>query len=126
MRVENVRDPETHVQGVLDRVKPQYLRRHYFGESSRGVELASEEGWASADDFMTQIAVSCGRLLKGGKLFLLLLNFVADRFVLRIVKLIFFNKTINYKLKSLCLCVKMCCFFSKTTKLYFKDSYIKL
>lgn len=66
MRVENVKDPEAHVQGVLDRVKPEHLQRHYFGQSSRGVELALEEGWASADDFMTQVALSCGRLLKGG------------------------------------------------------------
>ncbi|PIO56023.1 hypothetical protein TELCIR_22585 [Teladorsagia circumcincta] len=56
VRVENVKDPENHVQGVLDRVKPEHLMRHY------GIEE-----WTDAEDFMTKIAVKQGRLLKGGE-----------------------------------------------------------
>lgn len=56
VRVENVKDPENHVQGVLDRVKVDHLRRHYqIGE------------WTDTEDFMTKIALKQGRLLKGGE-----------------------------------------------------------
>lgn len=64
-----MKNPEAYVQGVLDRVKPEHLHRHYFGQSSHGVELVSEVEWTSAEDFMTRVAFSCGRLLKGGKFF---------------------------------------------------------
>ncbi|KIH56873.1 hypothetical protein ANCDUO_12944 [Ancylostoma duodenale] len=53
VRVENVKDPENHVQGVLERVKPEHLMKHY------GVDE-----WTDAEDFMTKIAVKQGRLLK--------------------------------------------------------------
>ncbi|KAK5966483.1 Nucleolar GTP-binding protein 2 [Trichostrongylus colubriformis] len=56
VRVENVKDPENHVQGVLDRVKREHLMRHY------GIDE-----WTDAEDFMTKIAVKQGRLLKGGE-----------------------------------------------------------
>ncbi|KAK6057769.1 hypothetical protein COOONC_04670 [Cooperia oncophora] len=56
VRVENVKDPENHVQGVLDRVKPEHLMKHY------GIDE-----WTDAEDFMTKIAVKQGRLLKGGE-----------------------------------------------------------
>ncbi|CAD6186479.1 unnamed protein product [Caenorhabditis auriculariae] len=56
VRVENVKDPENHVQGVLDRVKVEHLRRHYgIGE------------WEDVEDFMTKVAFKQGRLLKGGE-----------------------------------------------------------
>ncbi|CAJ0575546.1 unnamed protein product, partial [Mesorhabditis spiculigera] len=56
VRVENVKDVENHVQGVLDRVKPEHLKRHYLiGD------------WEDAEDFMTKIAFKTGRLLKGGE-----------------------------------------------------------
>ncbi|CAI5438154.1 unnamed protein product [Caenorhabditis angaria] len=55
VRVENVKDPENHVQGVLDRVKMEHLRRQY----------AIPE-YENVDDFLTKIAVKQGRLLKGG------------------------------------------------------------
>ncbi|RCN31444.1 hypothetical protein ANCCAN_22769 [Ancylostoma caninum] len=53
VRVENVKDPENHVQGVLERVKPEHLMKHY------GIDE-----WTDAEDFMTKIAVKQGRLLK--------------------------------------------------------------
>lgn len=54
--MENVKDPENHVQGVLDRVKPEHLRKHY-----------NVDVWTDAEDFMTKVALACGRLLKGGE-----------------------------------------------------------
>ncbi|KAK6725813.1 hypothetical protein RB195_004249 [Necator americanus] len=56
VRVENVKDPENHVQGVLDRVKVEHLKKHY------GID-----DWTDAEDFMTKIAIKQGRLLKGGE-----------------------------------------------------------
>ncbi|KAK0423704.1 hypothetical protein QR680_008286 [Steinernema hermaphroditum] len=56
VRVENVKDPENHVQGVLDRVKPEHLQKTY--------EIGP---FADVDDFLTKIAVKSGRLLKGGE-----------------------------------------------------------
>ncbi|TKR96400.1 hypothetical protein L596_010418 [Steinernema carpocapsae] len=56
VRVENVKDPENHVQGVLDRVKPEHLQKTY--------EIPAFE---DVDDFLTKIAVKSGRLLKGGE-----------------------------------------------------------
>lgn len=94
VRVENVKDPENHIQGVLDRVKPEHLRRHYLSsrkqaENKKSIEAASiigagtttkeeEEdqksiggesslGWQSPEDFITEVALACGRLLKGGE-----------------------------------------------------------
>lgn len=62
MRVENVTDPENHIQGVLDRVKPEYLRRHY------GMDKPSMDNtWTDAEDFLGKIALMSGRLLKGGE-----------------------------------------------------------
>ncbi|CAJ0596137.1 unnamed protein product [Cylicocyclus nassatus] len=56
VRVENVKDPENHVQGVLDRVKPEHLKKQY------GID-----DWTDAEDFMTRVAVKQGRLLKAGE-----------------------------------------------------------
>ncbi|KHJ84588.1 hypothetical protein OESDEN_15696 [Oesophagostomum dentatum] len=56
VRVENVKDPENHVQGVLDRVKPEHLKKHY------GID-----DWTDAEDFMTKVAFKQGRLLKAGE-----------------------------------------------------------
>uniref|UniRef100_A0A915CTR5 Nucleolar GTP-binding protein 2 n=1 Tax=Ditylenchus dipsaci TaxID=166011 RepID=A0A915CTR5_9BILA len=93
VRVENVKDPENHIQGVLDRVKPEHLRRHYLSsrkqiDNKKSMEAASiiatgmateeEEdkkvvegqtslGWQSPEDFITEVALACGRLLKGGE-----------------------------------------------------------
>uniref|UniRef100_A0A1I8E933 Nucleolar GTP-binding protein 2 n=1 Tax=Wuchereria bancrofti TaxID=6293 RepID=A0A1I8E933_WUCBA len=56
VRVENVKDPINHVQGVLDRVREQYLLKTY-----------SIDPWNDVCDFLTKICVKTGRLLKGGE-----------------------------------------------------------
>jgi len=56
VRVENVNDPEHHVQGVLDRVKTEHLEKTY-----------KISKWENVEEFMTKIAVAYGRLLKGGE-----------------------------------------------------------
>lgn len=56
VRVECVTDVENHVQGVLDRVKAEHLKRHYL--------IAD---WTDAEDFMSKVAIKSGRLLKGGE-----------------------------------------------------------
>lgn len=56
VRVENVKDPENHVQGVLDRVKAEHLQKTY-----------QIEEWKDAEDFLTKICLKAGRLLKGGE-----------------------------------------------------------
>mmetsp|Transcript_35555 Transcript_35555/g.78915 ORF Transcript_35555/g.78915 Transcript_35555/m.78915 type:complete len:702 (+) Transcript_35555:106-2211(+) len=55
VRVENLEDATEHVEMVLKRVKPEYLRRAY---------KISE--WADCEDFLTQLAKLSGKLLKGG------------------------------------------------------------
>jgi nuclear GTP-binding protein len=98
VRVENVKDPENHIQGVLDRVKPEHLRRHYLSGTKQiklknalekrsiisglndedeepekeikqedDVDTTSSMGWKSPEEFITEVAFSCGRLLKGGE-----------------------------------------------------------
>jgi nuclear GTP-binding protein len=62
--VENVKDPENHVQAVLERVRPEHLMRHYSFVKSDGTE---GPWWTDADEFMTKIATASGRLLKGGE-----------------------------------------------------------
>ncbi|VDO72755.1 unnamed protein product [Onchocerca flexuosa] len=56
VRVENVKDPINHVQGVLDRVRKQYLLKTY-----------SIDPWDDMYDFLTKICIKTGRLLKGGE-----------------------------------------------------------
>uniref|UniRef100_A0A0R3RTU2 Nucleolar GTP-binding protein 2 n=1 Tax=Elaeophora elaphi TaxID=1147741 RepID=A0A0R3RTU2_9BILA len=56
VRVENVKDPINHVQGVLDRVREQYLLKTY-----------SIDPWNDTCDFLTKICIKAGRLLKGGE-----------------------------------------------------------
>lgn len=51
-----MKDPENHVQGVLDRVKPEFLRKTY-----------NIQEWDDAEDFLTKLANNSGRLLKGGE-----------------------------------------------------------
>ncbi|KAI6179659.1 Nucleolar GTP-binding protein 2 [Aphelenchoides besseyi] len=59
VRVENVTDPENHVQGVLDRVKRTHLAKHY--------NLEGDDDWSDSEEFLTKIALKSGRLLKGGE-----------------------------------------------------------
>jgi len=56
VRVENVKDPEHHVQGVLTRVKPEHLTKTY------GVDK-----WTDAGHFLEMLSQQTGRLLKGGE-----------------------------------------------------------
>eukprot|EP00878_Enallax_costatus_P006471 GHUV01006783.1.p1 GENE.GHUV01006783.1~~GHUV01006783.1.p1 ORF type:complete len:632 (+),score=243.18 GHUV01006783.1:348-2243(+) len=55
VRVEGLEDATQHVQQVLERVKPEYLKRAYRITS-----------WTDSDDFLAQLARSTGKLLKGG------------------------------------------------------------
>uniref|UniRef100_A0AC35TRC2 Nucleolar GTP-binding protein 2 n=1 Tax=Rhabditophanes sp. KR3021 TaxID=114890 RepID=A0AC35TRC2_9BILA len=56
VRVENVKDPENHVIGVLNKVKKEHLIKNYGIGDFDGV-----------DDFLEKIARISGRLLKGGE-----------------------------------------------------------
>ncbi|KAJ1341057.1 hypothetical protein BSLG_004527 [Batrachochytrium salamandrivorans] len=55
IRVENISLPDEHVVAVLERVRPEYLARTY------GLTV-----WTDHIDFLSQIAVRSGKLLKGG------------------------------------------------------------
>ncbi|KAI9005047.1 NUC091 domain-containing protein [Hyaloraphidium curvatum] len=56
VRVENLPSPEEHIGEVLERVKPEYIRRTYDIES-----------WDSPEDFLEKLARKSGRLLKMGE-----------------------------------------------------------
>lgn len=56
IRVENIKSPEDHVPAVLERVKPEYLKKTY------GIQ-----DWADPLEFMSKLARKGGRLLKGGE-----------------------------------------------------------
>lgn len=56
VRVENVKDPENHVQGVLERVKEDYIRKTY-----------NVTNWSDPEDFLIKLATQAGRLLRGGE-----------------------------------------------------------
>ncbi|KAG2434724.1 hypothetical protein HXX76_007614 [Chlamydomonas incerta] len=56
VRVENLEDATHHVDPVLKRVKPEYLRRAY-----------KIKEWADTEDFLAQLARLTGKLLKGGE-----------------------------------------------------------
>ncbi|KAG2442233.1 hypothetical protein HYH02_009717 [Chlamydomonas schloesseri] len=56
VRVENLEDATHHVDPVLKRVKPEYLRRAY-----------KIKEWTDTEDFLAQLARLTGKLLKGGE-----------------------------------------------------------
>ncbi|CAL5224471.1 g7163 [Coccomyxa viridis] len=56
VRVENLEDATEHISAVLDRIKPEYLRRAY-----------KVKQWQDAEDFLTKLAQASGKLLKGGE-----------------------------------------------------------
>ncbi len=56
VRVESLEDATEHISQVIERVKPEYLRRAY--------KLA---GWTDAEDFLEQVARGAGKLGKGGE-----------------------------------------------------------
>ena len=53
MRVENVKDPADYVPAVLEKVKSEYIGKVY-----------GLTDWSDATDFLTKMAVKCGKLLK--------------------------------------------------------------
>ncbi|KAK9809113.1 hypothetical protein WJX72_009508 [[Myrmecia] bisecta] len=55
IRVENLEDATEHISALLERVKPEYLRRAY-----------KLKEWTDAEDFLTQLARAAGKLVKGG------------------------------------------------------------
>jgi nuclear GTP-binding protein len=56
VRVEHLSAPADHIAILLERVRPEYIRRTYGVES-----------WENADDFLEQVARKSGRLGKGGE-----------------------------------------------------------
>lgn len=56
VRVENLPAPEEHIAEVLERCKPEYIRRTY-----------DIDAWESPEDFLTKLARKSGRLLKQGE-----------------------------------------------------------
>ena len=56
VRIDNLEEPAQYADGVLSRVKTEYLRRTYG--------IAS---WTDSTDFLEQLARQSGRLLKGGE-----------------------------------------------------------
>jgi nuclear GTP-binding protein len=56
IRVEALEQPEEHIDGLLQRVRPEYVQRTYDVQS-----------WTDHIDFLTQLAFKGGRLLKGGE-----------------------------------------------------------
>ncbi|XP_037069353.1 nucleolar GTP-binding protein 2-like [Pollicipes pollicipes] len=55
VRVELISSPEDYIPAVLERVRPEYMRRTY------GVA-----DWTDCEDFLERIAKRTGKLLKGG------------------------------------------------------------
>jgi nuclear GTP-binding protein len=55
VRVEKLDDATEYIQEILNRVKPEYLRRAY-----------KLKGWEDAEDFLGQVAQGAGKLCKGG------------------------------------------------------------
>jgi len=56
VRIENVQSPEDHISALLERVRPEHLGRTY-----------DIWKWADAEDFLAQLAVKSGKLLKAGE-----------------------------------------------------------
>lgn len=56
VRAERLPDPTEFIPAILERVKPEHLRRQY------GVY-----DWTDATDFLTKLAARSGKLLRGGE-----------------------------------------------------------
>ncbi|EIE27819.1 NGP1NT-domain-containing protein, partial [Coccomyxa subellipsoidea C-169] len=56
VRVENLADATEHIKAVIDRIKPEYLRRAYKVRT-----------WTDAEDFLTKLAQASGKLMRGGE-----------------------------------------------------------
>ena len=55
VRVEKLDDATEHIEEIVERVKPEYLRRAY-----------KLKGWTDTEDFLSQVAQGAGKLCKGG------------------------------------------------------------
>lgn len=55
VRVEKLEDATEYIGEIINRVKPEYLRRAY-----------KLKGWTDAEDFLGQVAHGAGKLCKGG------------------------------------------------------------
>eukprot|EP00079_Xenopus_tropicalis_P020938 XP_012812147.1 PREDICTED: nucleolar GTP-binding protein 2 isoform X1 [Xenopus tropicalis] len=53
VQVEKIKSPEDHIAAVLERAKPEYIRKTYKIES-----------WENAEDFLEKLAFRTGKLLK--------------------------------------------------------------
>nr|XP_033810853.1 nucleolar GTP-binding protein 2 [Geotrypetes seraphini] len=56
VQVEKIQSPTDHIEAVLERAKPEYIRKTYKIES-----------WEHAEDFLEKLAFRTGKLLKGGE-----------------------------------------------------------
>lgn len=56
VRVENVKNPQEHIQAVLLRAKKEHLEKTY-----------SIDSWEDAEDFLAKLAIKSGKLLRGGE-----------------------------------------------------------
>ena len=56
VRAEKIEEPMIFIQGILDRAKPEYLKKIY-----------KIDNWIDTEDFVKQCAKKYGKLLKGGE-----------------------------------------------------------
>ncbi|KAM4579653.1 nucleolar GTP-binding protein 2 [Odontesthes bonariensis] len=56
VQVEKIKNPEEHIEAVLERAKPEYIQKTYRIPS-----------WKSAEDFLEKLAFRTGKLMKGGE-----------------------------------------------------------
>ncbi|NWU82089.1 NOG2 protein, partial [Onychorhynchus coronatus] len=56
VQVEKIKSPEDHISAVLERAKPEYIRKTYKIDS-----------WRDTEDFLEKLAARTGKLLKGGE-----------------------------------------------------------
>ncbi|NXE13198.1 NOG2 protein, partial [Lophotis ruficrista] len=56
VQVEKIKSPEDHISAVLERAKPEYIRKTYKIDS-----------WTDTEDFLEKLASRTGKLLKGGE-----------------------------------------------------------
>lgn len=53
VQVEKIKSPEDHISAVLERAKPEYIRRTYKIDS-----------WKDTEEFLEKLAARTGKLLK--------------------------------------------------------------
>ncbi|NXV21453.1 NOG2 protein, partial [Cepphus grylle] len=56
VQVEKIKSPEDHITAVLERAKPEYIRKTY-----------KIDNWKDTEDFLEKLACRTGKLLKGGE-----------------------------------------------------------